>query len=117
MGARNPDIVSPPPSPQQALSIAEMRARRWLITANCTTCSIRLHVDLTAMIALKGPDFILWGKTGRCRVWAYSVDDRCPGRVLFEARSIKGGSMMPLKMTGEVRSAIELRAQSEAMRR
>lgn len=112
MGARDPDTVSPPPSPMQAVTVAEMRARRWLVTAVCGHCRIRLHVDLTAMIALKGPDFILWGRSGRCRVWAYNVDDRCPGRVVFEARSVQGGSMRALKMTGEVRDAIDLRNQA-----
>lgn len=117
MGSRDPDTVSPPPSPLFGVTIAEMRARRWLITANCQHCRIRLHVDLTAMIALKGPDLILWGKTGRCRVWAYNVDDRCPGRVVFEARSIQGGTIRALRMSGEVRDAIKLRSQAQSLRR
>lgn len=116
MGARDPDTVCMPPSPGQALTIAEMRARRWLITASCSYCKTRLHVDLTPMISLKGPDLILWGKTGRCRVWAYNVDDRCPGTVVFEARSIRGGSMRTLRMSGEVLGAIDLRSQGAMMR-
>lgn len=99
-----------------AVTIAEMRARRWLVTACCSHCKTRLHVDLTVMISLKGPSFILWGKAARCRVWAYNVDDRCPGTVVFEARSIQGGSMRSLRMSGEVRSAIDLRSQAEGMR-
>jgi hypothetical protein len=44
---------------------------------------------------------------------------RRPGTVLFEARSISGGSWMGVLMTGQVRDAIDLRPQegSGAMRR
>src|SRR5690606_14440324 len=103
VGARDPDTVCRPPHPLDAVTVAEMRGRRWLVTALCGHCRTRLHVDLDALMALKGPGFVLWGKTSRCRVWAYNVEDRCPGRVIFEARSVQGGSMRPLRMSAEVR--------------
>lgn len=100
--------------PGEAVTLAEMQAERWIITAHCPTCRTRLHVNLLALIQLVGPTYVLWGKHPRCKVWTYSSDARCEGRVTFAAQSVQNGSFRLLTMSGEVRSAIELRSQQTA---
>ena len=112
MGTKKPDVVRSPPMPAQALTLSEIRASGWTVRATCTTCKVSLHVDLGQMIALLGADFVLWGRHPRCKVWTWGDDERCSGSVLFEVRSIRGGSWVAMRMTGEVRSAIELRSRA-----
>jgi len=112
MGARNPDTVSFPPMAMQAITVAEIRAIGWTVRATCGRCRISLHTDLNHMVAIAGPDMVLWGKHPRCKVWAYGDDERCTGRILFEVRSIKGGSWRAMRWTDEVRAAVEMRSQS-----
>lgn len=117
MGAKNPDLIAPPPSPLNALTLADMAARRVVIIAECPTCRVRSHVDLSALCRLLGDDYVLWGRTARCKTWVrWEVDRRCPGRVRFFGAGSISGSVVPLKMSGEVRSALDLRSQ-EAQRR
>lgn len=114
MGSRDPDLICPPPSPLQAVTLGEMQARRWIITADCRACRTRMHVMLDDQRRLLGDDFVLWGKTARCKVYVrYSLDRRCEGRVTFLAQSSQTGSIVELKMTNEVRDAIRLRSQAE----
>lgn len=117
MGARGPDAVCPPPHPLVALTLAEMSARRWTILAACPACHARTHVDLSALRRLLGDDYVLWGRTTRCKAWVrWEVDRRCPGQVAFLAQSSTTGSAVPLRMSGEVRDAIELRSQALSRR-
>ncbi|WP_029415010.1 hypothetical protein [Brevundimonas bacteroides] len=111
MGTRKPDTVRQPPMPARAVTLAEMRAAGWMLRATCSRCRVQLHVDLAPMIALLGPDYVLWGRHPRCRVWAWGDDERCWGRILFEARSVRGGSWRALKHSSEVADAIDLRRQ------
>lgn len=118
MGARDPDLIATPPSPIAALTVAEMRLKRWTVTAYCARCQTRVYVDLDALARLLGPDYMLWGKHPRCKVWVrWNVDRRCDGRVDFVAQASLTGTAVPLKMSGMVRSAIDLRSQAEANRR
>lgn len=118
MGSRDPDLLCPPPHPLDAVTLGEMHARRWIVTADCRACRTRIHVDLGERLRLLGPDVVLWGKTGRCKVWVrWSLDRRCEGRVVFFAQSSQTGSPVALKMTGEVRDAIRLRGQTAGQRR
>lgn len=118
MGSRDPDLLCPPPSPLQAVTVREMHARRWVVTAHCRACGTRVYVDLDALARLVGDDYVLWGKRPRCKVWArWSVDRRCEGRVTFLAQSSQTGSIVPMQMTGIVRDAIELRSQAAAYQR
>lgn len=117
MGARNPDTIASPPSPLRALTVAEMHAERWTILADCPACKTRLHVSTADLRRLAGDDAVLWGKTGRCRVWVrWNPDRRCEGRVTFWAQASMTGSPVPLKMSGEVRDAIQLRSQATHLR-
>ena len=117
MGTKKPDVVRLPPMPSQAVTLAEMRASGWTVRATCTRCKIGLHTDLGQMIGLLGPDFVLWGRHPRCKVWTWGDNERCAGTILFEVRSIRGGSWVAMRMTGEVRSAIDLRSQAAWQRR
>lgn len=118
MGARNPDLICSPPSPLDAVTVAEMHARRWTITADCRACRTRVHVDLAVVRRVLGDDYVLWGKTSRCKVWVrWSLDRRCEGQVTFLAQSSQSGSEVPLRMTGMVSDAIQLRSQAKASRR
>lgn len=113
MGAVNPDRIAPPPSPLQAVTLGEMQAARWLIIADCQTCRARTHVDLSGQRRLLGDDYVLWGRTSRCKTWVrWEIDRRCPGRVTFYAQASVTGSAVPLRMTDEVRDAIDLRSQA-----
>jgi hypothetical protein len=116
--AANPDQLCPPPSPTAAVTVGEMRARRWFVTADCQQCRTRVHVDLDVMMKTIGSDFVLWGKRPRCKVWVrWTLDRRCEGRVVFLAQSSQTGSVVPLKMSGAVRDALDLRSQAKAYRR
>lgn len=118
MGSRNPDLICPPPSPIQAVTLSEMRGLRWIVTAHCRACGTRVYVDLGALAQLVGEDYVLWGKHPRCKAWVrWSVDRRCEGRVTFLAQSSQTGTVVPLEMSGMVRDAIELRSQASMSRR
>lgn len=115
MGSRDPDLICPPPRPHEALTVAEMHARRWIVTADCRACRTRVHVDLSAVRRVLGDDYVLWGKTSRCKVWVrWTLDRRCEGKVIFLAQSSQTGTEVPLRMTGMVRDAMMLRSQAEA---
>lgn len=93
----------------EALTAGEMKAAGWTVRATCRVCRTILWVDLNVPIRLAGPDELFWGRHPRCRVWTWGDDERCPGQVTFEARSVRGGTWRALKMTGEVRDAWLLR--------
>lgn len=117
MGAKNPDLIAPPPMPARDLTLADMVGRRLVVVAECPACSGRWHVDLPALRRLMGDDYVLWGRTPRCRSWVrWEVDRRCPGRVRFLGAGSISGSFSELKMSGEVRSAIDLRSQDRQRR-
>lgn len=98
-----------PPRPAVALTVCEIRAVGWQFRALCATFRIALWVDLDPLGRLAGSDAILWGRSGRCRVWRWGDQERCTGRVTFQARSIGGGTWVALAMTGEVRDVARLR--------
>ena len=118
MGSRDPDLIASPPHPLAAVTLGEMLAERWIITAYCPQCRTRLHVDLAALARLLGDDFVFWGRHPRCKVWVrWTLDRRCDGHIEFSAQASQTGSAVPLRMTGVVRDAIRLRGQAMAARR
>ena len=116
MGARNPDTIRHPPMPAMAVTLAEIRAAGWTVRATCSRCRVSLHVELAQMLALAGPDLVLWGKHPRCRVWAYGDDERCTGRITFEARAVRGGSWRAMKWSEEVAQALDLQRLATTLR-
>lgn len=94
-----------------------MRAQGWTLRSTCSRCKTQLHVDLRLIALAKGPDYVLWGRSTRCKVWTWGDDEQCSGRITFEARSVRGGSWRPLRMSGEVQSAMDLKNQFNHHRR
>ncbi|MAY77794.1 hypothetical protein AAG594_02865 [Citromicrobium bathyomarinum] len=72
---RLPSVNRPPSTASVALMIQHgVRVRAW-----CDTCQGEYReVDLAQVIAAKGPDFDLWGKSTRCR-----LTPGCEGRNRF----------------------------------
>ena len=87
MSTKAPDVVCHPPDPMTALTLAEMHALRWRLTARCDTCKLAVKVNLALLIRLHGPDCIWWGHRPGCP----SVECR-GGHLTYYARSIVGGS-------------------------
>lgn len=58
-------------------SIGQMRRNGWRVQARCVRCHLDLRVDLSVMTELRGFDFVLFGKTSRCRRM------HCEGRMIF----------------------------------
>lgn len=107
MGARNPDLVCPPPRPDEGLTLGEIVGRKWLITAWCGSCRNRVHVDPAALILSRGANYVLWGVRSRCKTWVrWNLDRRCEGRVIFWAQSCPNGSVVEMRRTREVQEAI-----------
>lgn len=114
---KNADVLCGPPSPSEALTVGEMIERNWTITAYCPRCRVRLHVDLRALVQTVGPDYVLWGRTPRCRVWVqWDLDRRCPARVSFHAQSSIKGSAVEMKGGRWIDEAAQLRSQVRAFR-
>ena len=103
MGTKKPDVVCTPPNPLMALTAGEMHARKWQVRAICTACRTILWVELAHVVRAAGPDTLMWGARGRCRVWTWGDTEKCGGLVVFDVRSITGGSWRKLEMTDEVR--------------
>lgn len=103
MGTKKPDVVCAPPDPMMALTAGEMLARKWQVRAVCTACRIALWVELDHVVRIAGADTLMWGARGRCRVWKWGDHSRCNGVVVFDARSITGGSWRKLALTDQVR--------------
>jgi hypothetical protein len=90
MSTKAPDVLTHPPSPMTALSLAEMHLKGWQLSARCKDCRINLRANLPMMIRAYGPDEIWWGKHPVCPSW------ECDGRLTYWARSITGGTWVTL---------------------
>ena len=92
MSTKRPDVIRKPPSPEEALTLAEIHVAGWIVRANCTRCGLAVRVSMGVMVATYGPDAVLWGRQPRCPRW-----DPCDGRMTYSAASIKGGSWRSLR--------------------
>lgn len=110
MGTKRPDVVRRPPIPAEALTVDAIKAAGWQVRAVCPVCKARQWANLDTIARAIGGGALLWGRSTACRAWvdSYMTDDHCPGRLYFEARSIRGGSWRRLTMSGEVRDAWDL---------
>lgn len=109
MGTKRPDVIRRPPSPGEALTLGEMKAAGWHVREVCPDCKTMLWVDLDVLVRAYGPDVLFWGRSAACRAWFWGDYDRCPGRVHFQARSIRAGSWVELALTGWARDMWLLR--------
>lgn len=87
MSTKAPDVIRHPPTPEAALTLAEMHALRWILVARCNRCRLAVHVNLALLIRVHGPDCIWWGHQPRC-----PAVDCSSGRLTYSAQSIRGGS-------------------------
>lgn len=44
-----------------------MARRGWSLSAICRHCRLEMSVDVRVLIAMQGPTFDPWNRTGRCR--------------------------------------------------
>ena len=65
---------------QGAPTVADMQARRWDVLSKCGVCHLTMHVDLAVIIAVSGPDVVLWDRLSPCRRLG------CEGLVTFLGR-------------------------------
>ena len=91
MGSRNPDRVPLYYRRARCETAAQMIAQRWEVISHCRTCRLELRVDLKVIANVRGPDFVLWNRTSRCR------KTTCRGVVDFMARAPGMGWHEPLK--------------------
>ncbi len=87
MGCRNLDRIGFDEWAQHAPEIVRMARQGWQVRAECSTCGLKMAIDLDLLVRLRGPRFSLWGKRTRCR------DLRCRDGVMeFWARPPGGRS-------------------------
>jgi hypothetical protein len=87
MGARNPDRIVQPPSPMQAMTLAEMHVLGWELRAHCQRCGLSLRANVAALIKASGPDAIWWGVSPPCPGF-----DCRDGKLVYGARATPSGS-------------------------
>lgn len=71
-------------------TIGIIRREGWPVHAVCLTCGLQMTVDLARIERERGPDFVLWGKSGPCRRL------RCTGKVMFMVEPPKSNGAVPM---------------------
>ncbi|RYF09772.1 MAG: hypothetical protein EOO40_06320 [Deltaproteobacteria bacterium] len=69
-------------------TVGEMAKRKFVVSAFCPTCQVRMWVDLAVVIALVGPSLTFWNRRSQCK--AIDKHRRCQGRVIFYAKLSSG---------------------------
>ena len=72
----------------RAAKVGDLQRQGWAVVACCLHCHLEMTVDLAVVRRALGEDFVLWGRTARCR------RRHCQGRMCFwtyppEGRGIK----------------------------
>lgn len=67
MGSRNPDRVSLVARRAKCETVAQMIEQGWDVVSKCRRCELMMQVDLRVIAIVKGPNFSLWNRYGRCR--------------------------------------------------
>lgn len=80
MGRRNPDRYSVADWMQAGETVGAIISNRWVVYTECELCQLRIEADLKRIARERGPKYVLWGRTTRCRRMG------CPGRVHFWCR-------------------------------
>ena len=86
------------------MTLGDFKFRGGELRAVCNRCRTAQKIDLDVLIRLNGAHAILWGRKGRCRVWA------CEGEATFEGRAVPGQSWVPMRQKpsrGEMRDFAE----------
>lgn len=80
MGRKNLDRYSDADWRQAGRTVGAIIANRWLVYSECDLCRLRIEADLKRIAEKRGMNFVLWGRTTRCRRMG------CPGNVSFWCR-------------------------------
>ncbi|CAM2808601.1 hypothetical protein BDI01nite_31470 [Brevundimonas diminuta] len=72
----------------RAAKVGDLQRQGWPVVACCLHCHLEMTVDLAVVRRALGEDFVLWGRTARCR------RRHCQGRMCFwtyppEGRGLK----------------------------
>lgn len=93
MGRRNPDRYTAADWMLAGRTVGAIISNRWLVYTECEVCDLRIQADLKRIAKERGGNYVLWGRTGRCRRMG------CPGRVSFWCRP--HGADADIAMTSE----------------
>ena len=80
MGRKNLDRYTDAEWRQAGGTVGAIIANRWLVYSECDLCRLRIEADLKRIAEKRGMNFVLWGRTTRCRRMG------CPGSVSFWCR-------------------------------
>lgn len=81
----------------KAYTAGEILDARWRLEARCFRCGGAFKVRLARVVALRGRDFVLWGRSGECPRL------NCPGRVVFFCDPAGYGPVMMKGVTAPAR--------------
>lgn len=76
MGRRNLDRYSDADWREAGMTVGAIIANRWLVYSECDLCRLRIEADLKRIAEKRGMNFVLWGRSTRCRRTG------CPGERL-----------------------------------
>jgi hypothetical protein len=108
MGSKSPDRLRNPPSPEQALTLAEIHLQGWTLRASCSKCGVDLRVNVGSLIRIYGPDKVWWGARPACPVWD------CPGQLTYSARALNGGTWRSMRESAPERLVTAWKTRREA---
>lgn len=91
MGSRNADRIHISERRPRCETVAAMARDGWVVIAACDVCRVKMSVSLGVLARVRGPDYSLWNRRGRCKVVG------CRGRVAFLADVGCGRGFEPLQ--------------------
>jgi hypothetical protein len=109
MGSKAPDVLRNPPTPEEALTCAEIYVAGWELRGQCSRCGLGLRGSAHTLTKTLGPSFVLWGYTTSCPRW-----DPCDGRFAYSARSVGGGTWKTLRTPAPERVIAQWKARRGA---
>ena len=99
MGFRNYDRWSAEEWRRTAETVGQMRKAGWEVLSYCRACHLTMRVDLDVIVALRGPDTVLWNRQARCRrIGCGGVVDFLPAVGRTGRRRLE-----PLNLDGDIR--------------
>lgn len=73
-----------------APSVSDLMRHGWPVSAHCLHCHLVMVVDVARVALECGPNFVLWGRTAKCRRRS------CAGRMSFYCRPPQAGRDIPM---------------------
>jgi hypothetical protein len=87
---RNADRIPIAAWRAKVATVEQMAAAKWLVIAECSTCRLKLKVDLFRVASERGPQTVLWDRSQPCKALG------CRGSVSFAARVPGRSDWQPL---------------------